>query len=687
MLNIAIFLCYTMGTMSAAKSIKSLIWSDATYSFSEFLDKFGVPNLVRVSEGHYGVNEACTFENDQILMLHALRRKINVTGEDTDGKPIAIPLQCENRLLRCPLPIQWRHDTINVSQIPWVYPDIKYFRVLENNWDQGLYYLEPESILEVENVDSINSTVKFKDIDQPLPSNCRVVFEPLLDYSEYTLKHVVSLSGLPAKVRFLRSPSSNQNVENDFENLVSNLGKVTLIHSAEPQTVVVATMMGADSSHLANTSIRCSQIPKDYSVKVSVAKGLLKKNPAYRNIVRELNQTFLDTYDLNELDNLEKCQYLNQPIGERVLGSVLVAKVNEQNNNVPKLLPRTQRDVKVPPPVPTKPLKQTLKQDLVTQFQTRKDADEKRTIRQYDDVKPHLQVCTEGAHLYESVCDSSSSSDYEEIDDSITEDRVMSRDRVTTTTHEYVDMLRKVHTTSQSCANVTSDDHESKTSNEDEYYTICNSLRSDYENSALMLEQRSKMKTELARCLKVSFPRLRPKPEGESTSEILKVEANNKKSDKLLISRISHQTTQNVSIPTELTLKPGGNKSSENINLEPAIKKSPNPSKQKRATVVTCKPAVPLPINECVLPNCKATFAGPIPKDLSSLTVEGVGRLLASLNMACYAEKFEKEQVDGEILMELDEIALKSLNLMPFHVRKLLKVIAGWRPNVDSNNL
>ena len=431
--------------------------------------------------------------------------------------------------------------------------------------------------------------------------------------------------------------------------------------------------MDADSSRLANTSIRCSQIPKDYILNVSVAKELLKKKPKYRNIVRELNQTFLDTYDLNELDNLDKCQYLDQPIEKRVVGSVLVAKANEQNNNVPELLPRTQSDVKVPPPVPAKPLKKSPKQDPVAQFKTRKNADEKRTIGQYGDVKAHLQISNESAHLYESVGDSPSSSDYEEIDDDTTED-------------EYVDMLRKVPTTSQSCENVTSDDHDSETLNEDEYYTICNSLRSDYENSALMVEQRRKMKAELARHLKISFARPRPKPEGESTSEILKVEANNKKSDKLPISTTSHKTTQIVSIPTELTVKPDGNKSSENIILEPASKKSPNPSKQKRATVVTCKPAVPFPSNECVFPDRKTTFASPIPKDLSSLTVEGVGRLLASINMACYTEKFEKEQVDGEILMELDEATLKSLKLMPFHVRKLLKVIAGWRPNVESDN-
>ena len=74
----------------------------------------------------------------------------------------------------------------------------------------------------------------------------------------------------------------------------------------------------------------------------------------------------------------------------------------------------------------------------------------------------------------------------------------------------------------------------------------------------------------------------------------------------------------------------------------------------------------------------------PIPKDLASLSVQGVGRVLASLNMACYINKFQEEQIDGEMLMELDEGGLKSLDLKPFHVVKLVKVISGWRPNFES---
>ena len=43
--------------------------------------------------------------------------------------------------------------------------------------------------------------MKFVNIEQPLPSSCLdIVFEPLLDICEYTLKDVMSKFGLPAKV-------------------------------------------------------------------------------------------------------------------------------------------------------------------------------------------------------------------------------------------------------------------------------------------------------------------------------------------------------------------------------------------------------------------------------------------------------------------------------------------------------
>ena len=186
--------------MATAKSIESLVWSDTSYTLREFLENFSLPNLVRVREGYYGANEACTFDDDQILLFHALRYRQNLIGEDSAGRPIAIPLHCTNKFLVCPLSTYCRFDPIHVSQISYVYPEIKYFRVLENNWNEAINYLKPESILEVESIDPESYAVKFVNIEQALPTSCRVVFEPLLDFCEYTLKEVVGLFGLPSKV-------------------------------------------------------------------------------------------------------------------------------------------------------------------------------------------------------------------------------------------------------------------------------------------------------------------------------------------------------------------------------------------------------------------------------------------------------------------------------------------------------
>jgi hypothetical protein len=672
-------------------------------------------------------------------------------------------------------------------------------------------------------------------------------------------------------VRFLPSQNANQELlDNGFENLVSNLGKVHIVHSAKPQTVVVATKINVDSSGLAKTSVtECLQIPKDYNLNVCVAEGLLKKNPAYVNVVRKLNQAFLDKYDLKELDNLHKCQYLDQPSGntKRIVGSVLAAKVHEPNN-VPELLPRNSGYVKLPPAPPPKPTprrgreitpatcdQQSRKTETVRQYETCKDTNEKaQNVGQYDDVKvrcPREQyddvkprwttkkyAYKKDHHIYESISDDNSSNDdYEDIDDF---------DVTKMTSHDYVDM------TSHDFVAMTSQAHVSMTSEEDQYYTMSDSVpqnnrnentstspRLEYKSENLTkttklesarklllklpffanpcdnktstettgletklsprlerkgenltettklepawkclvklpfpadpstprpdnktstettrletklsptLERKSENLTDTTKLeptrkilLKFPFPadasstprpdnktstettrletKLSPRLErkGENLTETTKLEparkillkfpfpvdADNKTSteitrsepncseasDKSIKLEVDNKTSPNISSPTELSaqnLKPGSDNSAENITLEPVSKKLV-PKTKTRSTVPTRKPAFPIPKDQCDLPIRKALCAIPIPTELSSLTVEGVGRLLTSLNMACYADNFQEEQIDGEILIELDETALKSLDLKPFHVRKLIKVIAGWRPNVDGN--
>ncbi|XP_031574528.1 uncharacterized protein LOC116308280 [Actinia tenebrosa] len=75
-----------------------------------------------------------------------------------------------------------------------------------------------------------------------------------------------------------------------------------------------------------------------------------------------------------------------------------------------------------------------------------------------------------------------------------------------------------------------------------------------------------------------------------------------------------------------------------------------------------------------------------IPEDLKSLTVEEVANCLSLLHMDMYTEKFKEEQIDGDMLVELNEEMLEqSLGVTnKLHQKKLMKVIReGWRPKSD----
>ena len=71
-----------------------------------------------------------------------------------------------------------------------------------------------------------------------------------------------------------------------------------------------------------------------------------------------------------------------------------------------------------------------------------------------------------------------------------------------------------------------------------------------------------------------------------------------------------------------------------------------------------------------------------IPVDLTTLRVAEVLQCLQALNMQQFEEIFKERQVDGSMLVCLDEEALQSFGMDRFHRLKLLRVIDGWRPHL-----
>ncbi|KAJ1181783.1 hypothetical protein NDU88_006982 [Pleurodeles waltl] len=77
-----------------------------------------------------------------------------------------------------------------------------------------------------------------------------------------------------------------------------------------------------------------------------------------------------------------------------------------------------------------------------------------------------------------------------------------------------------------------------------------------------------------------------------------------------------------------------------------------------------------------------------LPADLHALDVQKVCDCLQLLNMAEYTEAFQREQIDGQLLYELEESIMEScLGMNKLHIIKLLKFRDGWRPNLSKKVL
>ncbi|XP_028407261.1 uncharacterized protein LOC114529887 [Dendronephthya gigantea] len=92
-----------------------------------------------------------------------------------------------------------------------------------------------------------------------------------------------------------------------------------------------------------------------------------------------------------------------------------------------------------------------------------------------------------------------------------------------------------------------------------------------------------------------------------------------------------------------------------------------------------------IPSDQSPGPCPESPTSAPIPEDLLCLSETGVGTLLRSLNMQCFVNRFQEEQIDGKLLVTLDDTALLCLGLNAFHVAKLREFIGGWRPNISEN--
>ena len=202
--------CYRI-EMTEFQTVRSLSPSDISYSLRDFLDKFTLPQLVRVQEGYYDEFQQTTVGSDGVYNLLDLQSVETVLLEDADGVECRIPLDYPCTVERAAeerfqqqLNIQ---DLLRENQ-----PAVKFVRVVQSDPNFETLIKAGEKLkIDLRKKKTRDNFLSFKKVSDKgktlwkVPANCEVKFQGLWDGEELSLCKFVKKNKLPAFVSLIHN--------------------------------------------------------------------------------------------------------------------------------------------------------------------------------------------------------------------------------------------------------------------------------------------------------------------------------------------------------------------------------------------------------------------------------------------------------------------------------------------------
>lgn len=277
--------------------LDNLVWSDIEYRLCDFVDRFQLPQIVKVTEGYYGPTEDSCIGADQILTIHSVKTTGKILARDRKKRELNIPLNCSQKVELRPEDFRGIYETVEeISSIP-----TRFVRVTQGffGMDDNSVCLNPGDKLEMINIefDPVGKEycILFHNEERipfRLPFSASAGFQALVDGREYYLKEVVSSSPkLPLYFQFTSPPSitkcSSEHVFN------TGLGVLSLEKVYQDATVICTTKEGNE-----RTVVSC---PKHLPVTINVARGALSDDKEYVRICR----TFHEIVSLGKIESME----------------------------------------------------------------------------------------------------------------------------------------------------------------------------------------------------------------------------------------------------------------------------------------------------------------------------------------------------------------------------------------------
>ena len=536
--------------------LDNLIWSDIEYRLSDFVDRFPLPQIVKVQEGYYGPTEDSCIGAEQVMTLHCFKTTEKVLARDRKKRELHIPLNCSQKVELRPPDFRGIYETVEeVSRIP-----TKFVRVTQG------YYLEEEAVsvnpgdkLEVIRVElgigGKEDCVLFRTEERNpirLPFSVSAGFQSLLDGREYYLKELSTSSlKLPIYFQFTDPPSiTRRSSENVFN---TSLGVLSFEKVYQDTTVICSTKEGN-----VRTVVNC---PKHLPITVNVARGALSDDKDYVRVCR----IFHDGVSLHKVENME-------------IQNIYASRdtIREYEYVV---------DDTPPPPVPPRDSSSEGSNSQVVEASNYKDSQDSGD----DDSHEYLYI------------------DESELD----------KPKTSRESEKSGDTAPPSGTSPEAVATQSLDQNSNKpvpnNDDEDDVYTQLD----------------------------------------DSPSQTPVKDSNN-----------TPTTQKPVKPPRKPKVEP-----KEGLDgSKPEIKSKPPPVKPKPPSIKR-KPASQKKDENFVVPD-----------DLSQMSISEVSQFLRHFRFENYIEIFTDNDVDGELLVSLEEEELKALGLSAFECKKILKLIAGWRP-------
>ena len=614
------------GASAAERKLRTIVWSEKSYSLNAFLSSssFPLPQLVQVESGIYSEDEAKTLSSGQILTLHFTKRADKILGKFTGGKelfiPINFPLKVEILPTVCEdvyYSVQDVVDAICVKFIRIVHDAPPTYKVKAGDILEIKKTIEENhtQYLECEFVNKTHDTVK-------LPLDYMASFEPLAETEQYYLFEALHKFNLPVRVKFISSEDI-LNAEVNDENDWFSTGSVLLKETIEESTVICTSRDEGIVTVL--------MLPTDLDVSVYPALGAVTNDKAYTRFCKSIH----DGADLQKAIELSKMKESKLCTENEVEVEVLY-DYEEIKPIIPPRSPKHPNDcedevgyrnvtprITLREPAPKRPPK--------PKPRSRPKADSSKSNE--EDAPIQCVSPLRNMSLNEDVNSSAQTSPTDN-----TAERISNFMADFGNNSSAIDLEKGAGVYEII-------DEGNNTEDEDFYYEIDDDryVYWDPENSGLSDYVNDNVSAK------------------ENTAIGLR-EGNNK----------AHQYSDDDEAYDYAYCDVDYNHGAEQTT-------------RASAEFSPCK--VPINSDNMNATGLVSSSASEFPDDLSELSISEVGECLRKLNLEKYMENFSSKQIDGEMFSSLnDESSLMSVGVDNiFDRKKIIKFVHGWRPKFQKN--